>query len=64
MTATGLAMNIPAVEARQALTIAYGISVTNGDEATLERLVSAATGDPKQAFRARVAMQHRKAVQS
>lgn len=64
MTATGLAMNIPAVEARKALTVAYGISVSNGDEATFERLVSAATGDPKMGFKARVSLQHQKAVRS
>lgn len=59
----GLAQNIPAVEARQTMTMARAIGVAFGSPELVEQVVFQATGNAQIAFRARVRATHEKAAQ-
>ena len=61
-TAMGLALNIPMIEARVALSLMQGISAAFGDEKTLEHVLHIATGDASLAFAARIRAQHARAA--
>ncbi len=59
-TAMGLAMNIPAIEARNALAMAQAISIALGNSEQAERAVRLVTGSDDLAFRAKVQMEHQR----
>jgi len=59
----GLALNIPALEARRTLAMAQAISIAFGDENVTEVAIRQATGDEALAYQAKVRMMHSKAVQ-
>lgn len=56
----GLAMNIPAVEARNALAMAQAISIALGNADQAERAIKLVTGSDELAFRAKVQMEHQR----
>lgn len=58
----GLAMNIPALEARRTIAMAKAIAVAFGDENATEAAIRQATGDAALAYQAKVRMMHSKAV--
>lgn len=60
----GLAHNIPMIEARTALSLAHGIGAAFGGAAQVESLIRTATGNAEAAFRARMQIEHQKAVGS
>jgi hypothetical protein len=61
-TAMGLAQNIPMIEARRTLEMAKAISVAFGSAETAQQTIYLATGNADLAFRARMQMEHEKAV--
>ncbi len=56
----GLALNIPAVEARQALALAQGIAIAFGSPEITQQAVQLATGDADLAWKIRMDMQHQR----
>lgn len=54
----GLAVNIPAIEARQALIMAQGIAIAFGSPELTQQTIQPATGDAALAWKVRMQMQH------
>jgi hypothetical protein len=54
----GLAVNIPAIEARQALIMAQGIAIAFGSPELTQQTIQLATGDAALAWKVRMQMQH------
>lgn len=59
-TAMGLAMNIPAIEARNTLAMSQAIAIAFGSSDQMESTIRLATGSNELAFKAKVAAEHQR----